>query len=113
MAAPASTVARVAYLIPNTDLIKWKGRIVHLPGNVATRSLESKELFIKMLNHLEVFNMKKLTPQQQKEAFNKAWLEYIKNTPLCAKDQFIKTTLLVIEWAGMAVLFVIGTRALL
>jgi hypothetical protein len=113
MATSTSAVTKVAYLISNTDLFNWKGEIVHLPANVANASLECKELFMNILNGVESFNLKKLTPQEQKAAFNKAWLEYKKHTPLSTKDKFIKTTLLVIEIAGMTVLFVIGTRACL
>jgi hypothetical protein len=113
MATTTTTVPVVAYLVPNSDLFKWKGQIFHLPGNIAKRTQESKELFMRILDSLQFSSMKQLTPEQQKAAFNNAWVEYVTKTPLSQKDQFIKTTLLVIEIAGMAVLFVISARACL
>lgn len=113
MATQTSAVSRTARLIPNTDYIKWKGRIVHLPGDIARATLESKELFVKILNGHEAFSMKKLTPAQQKFVFDKAWMDYIKNTPLCYRDKVIKTTFTVIEIAGMFFLFIVGARACL
>lgn len=108
-----AVVRRAAYLLPNTDAFKWRGKIVRLPGNLVNASKESKDLFMKILNQSEIFNPKMFSPSQVQETFNKAWLDYLKNTPISVKDQFIKSTLLVIDIAGMAILFVIGARACL
>jgi hypothetical protein len=113
MTTQSRAVSMAASLIPNSDYIKWKERIIHLPGDIAKASIESKELFVKILNCHNVFNMKKLTPAEQKAAFDKAWLDYVKNNPLSYRDNVIKTTFTVIEIAGMVFLFIIGARACL
>lgn len=98
------------YLLPNTDLFYWKGRIIHLPKNYIEKSHEYKKGFIELLNSLNIFSFKNLTQEQKEDAFGKAWHEIVKTLP---DETFAKTVLKVVEIAGIAILFVIGTRACL
>lgn len=68
-------------LLVNTNYYLWGKKILGLPANVVTMSLEGQEGFIKSLRHLEVFSFRNYHPSRSAETSERKWKRISKNLP--------------------------------